>query len=131
MIKNNSITIPISIGELIDKLSILHVKKNKITDIDKLNNVNFEFDLLKTISEKYLLNAEIKKSYEKLISVNQELWDVEDKLRVFEKDKKFDEFFIHNARLVYILNDKRYSIKNNINLLTGSEIKEVKDYVSY
>lgn len=131
MEKNNLITIPVSIGELIDKLSILGVKKLKIADENKLINVNYEYEILENISLKYLSNTEINECYIDLRKINKELWEVEDKLRIFEKNKIFDESFIHNARLVYILNDKRFSIKNKINQLSGSEIKEVKDYVEY
>jgi hypothetical protein len=125
------ISIPVSVGEMIDKLSILQVKKNKVTNEEKLEFINKEFDLLHNFSSEYFKNLEIELIYEKLILVNTNLWDIEDQLRVLEKEKKFDSEFIAFARKVYFTNDERFSLKNQINLLTSSEIREVKDYVKY
>jgi hypothetical protein len=125
------ISIPVSVGEMIDKLSILQVKKIKVTNEEKLEFINKEFDLLYNFSSEFFKNLEIELIYEKLILVNTNLWDIEDQLRVLEKEKKFDSEFIAFARKVYFTNDERFSLKNQINLLTSSEIREVKDYVKY
>jgi hypothetical protein len=125
------ITIPVSIGELIDKLSILQVKRNKITNEDKLEYVNKEFELLYNMSSEYLNQPEIETLYHSLVTVNSNLWDIEDELRVLESEKRFTGKFIDVARKVYFTNDERFILKNKINLLTDSEIKEVKEYVEY
>jgi hypothetical protein len=125
------ISIPVSVGEMIDKLSILQVKKTKVTDEEKLIFINKEFELLYNFSSEYLHNLEIELIYHKLIIVNTNLWDIEDNLRILEKDKKFDNDFIALARKVYFTNDERFRLKNEINLITNSEIREVKDYVKY
>jgi hypothetical protein len=125
------ITIPVSIGELIDKLSILHVKKMKISDKDKLEYVNKEFELLYNMSSEYLSQPEIETLYHSLVTVNSKLWDIEDELRVLEQEKKFTGKFIDVARKVYFTNDERFRLKNEINKFTDSEIREVKDYVKY
>jgi hypothetical protein len=125
------ISIPVSVGEMIDKLSILQVKKTKVTDEEKLIFINKEFELLYNFSSEYLHNLEIELIYHKLIIVNTNLWDIEDNLRILEKDKKFDNDFIVLARKVYFTNDERFRLKNEINLITNSEIREVKDYVKY
>ena len=125
------VSIPVSVGEMIDKLSILQVKKIKVTDEDKLEFINKEFELLYNFSSEYLNNLEIELIYSKLILVNTNLWDIEDKLRILEKEKKFDSEFVASARKVYFTNDERFRLKNEINLLTSSEIREIKDYVKY
>jgi hypothetical protein len=125
------LTVPVSVGELIDKLSILQVKKLKITNPEGLKYVSEEFELLYNQSEVYLQVQEIKSLYESLTEVNSSLWDVEDKLRVFESEKKFDEEFIELSRKVYYTNDERFRLKNEINLITLSKIREVKDYKPY
>jgi len=125
------VTIQISVGELIDKLSILHIKLDKIKDEDKLKLVTREFGLLYNISIPYFKQPDIYDLYKQLIEVNYKLWDVEDKLRVIETEKRFEGEFIDLARKVYYLNDERFEIKNKINNLTSSEIKEVKEYVNY
>ena len=125
------LTVPCSVGELIDKLSILQVKKTKITNPESLKFVSKEFELLYNQSETYFQNNEVKSLYESLTEVNSNLWDVEDKLRVFESEKKFDKEFIELARKVYYTNDERFRLKNEINSITSSEIREVKDYKPY
>jgi hypothetical protein len=125
------ITIPVSVGELIDKLSILHVKKMKISDKDKLEYVNKEFELLYNMSSEYLSQPEIETLYHSLVTVNLKLWDIEDELRVLEMEKRFTGKFIDVARKVYFTNDERFRLKNEINKFTDSEIREVKDYVKY
>lgn len=125
------IYVPASIGELIDKLSILHVKKIRITNSEKLEYVSKEFELLYGLSEVYLQNAEVELLYNSLVDVNVKLWDVEDDIRQHELEKKFNESFIDLARKVYYTNDERFRLKNEINLITQSEIREVKDYKPY
>ena len=119
--------IPISIGELIDKLSVLQVKKNKIYDDSKLCHINKEFDLLYQISSKFF-NDEILLYYQELIVKNTIIWEVEDSLRVCENKNIFDGFFIENARMAYKTNDERFRIKNKINEITNSEIREQKNH---
>ena len=125
------ITIPVSVGELIDKLSILRVKQTKITKPEKLAYVNKEFELLYNFSSVYFNNEEILKLYHELVDTNSKLWDIEDKLRVLETEKNFESEFIELARGVYYTNDKRFVLKNEINEKTSSEIREVKEYVEY
>ena len=125
------IYIPVSVGELIDKLSILQVKKNKISNEEKLILVNKEFELLYNLSSVYLDSNEIETLYHQLCEVNEKLWDVEDELRILETKKLFDLDFIELARKVYFTNDERFRLKNEINLITDSEIREVKEYVKY
>ena len=125
------IYIPVSVGELIDKLSILQVKKNKISNEVKLTLVNKEFELLYNLSSVYLDSNEIETLYHQLCEVNEKLWDVEDELRILETKKSFESDFIELARKVYFTNDERFRLKNEINLITDSEIREVKEYVKY
>jgi hypothetical protein len=125
------IYIPVSVGELIDKLSILQVKKNKISNEEKLILVNKEFELLYNLSSVYLDSNEIETLYHQLCEVNEKLWDVEDELRILETKKSFESDFIELARKVYFTNDERFRLKNEINLITDSEIREVKEYVKY
>jgi Family of unknown function (DUF6165) len=125
------ISVPVSVGEMIDKLSILQVKKTKVKDETKLEFINKEFELLYNLSSSYLDNVEIESIYHELVKVNSKLWDVEDELRIFERDHKFDDEFVTLARKVYFTNDERFRLKNEINLISNSEIREVKDYVKY
>ena len=125
------INVPVSIGEMIDKLSILQVKKTKVQDEKKLEFINKEFELLYNLSSTFLNNVEIEVIYHELVKVNSALWDVEDNLRIFESEKKFDDEFITLARKVYFTNDERFRLKNEINLISKSKIREVKDYVKY
>ncbi len=126
------INVPASIGELFDKITILEIKKKKIKDKVKLKHVNNELLLLNRIVKKKIINK--RKTYNlviKLKNINLKLWNVEDKLRKLEKEKSFKALFIRKARSVYILNDKRSIIKNEINNLTNSEVNEVKSYEKY
>ena len=125
------VKIPVSVGELIDKLSILHVKKTRVFNEQKLAFINDEFQLLYNISSFYLENDKISELYDKLIKVNSKLWDIEDELRIIESTKEFDLTFIDLARKVYYTNDERFLIKNKINELTNSNIREQKDYKNY
>jgi len=122
---------PVSVGEFIDKLSILQVKKTKITNEEKLEYINKEFELLYNLSSVYLEIKELETLYNILVKTNSKLWDIEDKLRVLESEKKFDEHFIELARNVYFTNDERFSLKNQINKITDSEIREIKEYIKY
>jgi hypothetical protein len=122
---------PVSVGELIDKLSILHVKQTKITNEEKLEYINKEFELLYNLSSSFLDNSEIKELYNQLVETNSKLWDIEDRLRVIETEKRFEGEFIDYARKVYFTNDDRFRIKNEINKISNSEIREVKEYVKY
>ena len=126
------IEIPISFGELIDKLTILEIKKSKITNNKKLKNVQLEFELL---NKKYktILNDtnELQVFYDALLKVNSKLWEIEDKIRILENNKEFNEEFIDLARSVYKSNDERFAIKNEINKTFDSEIQEQKEYENY
>jgi hypothetical protein len=125
------ISIPVSIGEIIDKLSILRVKKNMITDEEKLTFVNKEFDLLNDLSSDFLSDSQIYDLYNKLCITNSKLWHIEDELRVLEKNKSFGDEFVELARSVYFTNDERFELKNEINRKTNSSIKEIKEYINY
>lgn len=125
------ISVPVSVGELIDKLSILHVKQTKISNQEKLSYINKEFELLYNMSSYYLNDLEISKLYHQLVEVNMKLWEIEDELRILESKDIFDESFIQLARKVYFTNDERFSLKNKINDLTNSEVREQKEYVEY
>lgn len=128
-----NINIPISYGELVDKLTILEIKQQKIENQDKLKNINNEYLELDEVA-KYLKNIdkiEYENFYKKLLEVNLGLWEIEDKIRILEKDKNFDNEFIELARKVYFTNDKRFEIKSEINKHFGSEFFEEKQYVEY
>jgi hypothetical protein len=125
------IYVPVSVGELIDKLSILQVKKVKISNEEKLVLVNKEFELLYNLSSVYLDSPDIEALYHQLCDINERLWDIEDRLRVIETEKRFEGEFVDQARRVYFTNDERFRLKNEINQITDSEIREVKDYVKY
>lgn len=118
----------ISIGELLDKLSILEIKKNEIKNQQKLKYVEDEYDTLYLLSSNFLLDLNIKHFYTELSIINKKLWDIEEKIRKKERDKVFDLDFIETARSVYKTNDRRFEIKNEINKLTNSKIKEQKNY---
>ncbi len=121
--------IEVSIGEIVDKLSILDIKRRKITNNDKLFNIENEYNYLHKIVFTDL-NINIR-DYERLLIINEELWDIEDQIRIKEKNKDFDEDFIQLARLVYMTNDIRFEIKKVINLKYGSDFFEIKSYESY
>ena len=126
------INIPVSVGELIDKITILEIKKIKIKDKNKLLNVNREYKYLKEILRKKIkISLKIKNEILALKKINLKLWNIEDKKRKAEKNKKFDSAFIKHARNVYIYNDIRAKIKHNINVLAGSKIIEEKSYSRY
>ena len=128
----NKIHIETSAGDLVDKITILEIKKEKISDQKSLDIINIEYSSLKKSMEKSLkINNEIKKLWGQLKEVNLKLWEIEDNKRLAEKNKKFDEKFIELARNVYKCNDARAKIKSKINDITGSQIREVKQYTKY
>ena len=128
----NKIVVEVSVGELLDKISILEIKKEKIKDTEKLRFINNEYDVLK---DQFLKNV---KSDEKLDSlfkflkeINNKLWVIEDDKRLCEKNSDFGDEFIKLSRDVHFLNDERAKIKLEINNHTGSKIKEIKEYTNY
>jgi len=123
------IEIPISLGELLDKLSILMIKSEMISDKEKLKDVAIEEKLLKGKVE--ALGIDSGELFEELLQINKKLWKIEDDIREKERKDEFDKEFIELARSVYITNDQRFDIKNRINLKFGSAIKEVKSYEEY
>ena len=128
----NKIYTEISVGELIDKITILEIKKKKISDANSLVEINKEYSALTDSLEKNIkLNDGLKKLWEELKDVNIKLWNVEDGKRLAEKNKKFDQNFIELARNVYKFNDERARIKSKINELSGSNIKEIKQHPKY
>ena len=126
------IEIPISCGELVDKLTILEIKGQHITESEKLNEVKKEFKEL-SVTFKTLLksNPLLQKYYDQLLNINTELWLIEDEIRVCEKNNDFGDNFIKLARSVYKTNDKRFHLKNDVNELFNSNIKEQKSYKEY
>ena len=122
---------PISLGELVDKISILIIKDKNIDDLDKKNHVNKELSFLKKTLKKYLREEEIKEYLDELIEINSKLWVIEDDIRDCERNKIFDQKFIDLARSVYFTNDIRADIKSKINKNFGSELIEVKSYEKY
>ena len=128
----NKILIEVSVGELLDKISILEIKKEKIKNEDNLKFINDEYLVLKKqLNENIKLNDEIKKLYGELKAINEKLWDIEDNKRMCEKNSDFGESFIKLSRDVHFLNDDRAKIKLEINNKTGSKIKEIKQYTNY
>ena len=127
------IDITVSCGELLDKLSILEIKSKKIKDKDKLKNIAHEKLILSSKAEA-LRNADPNKYqsfFDELLEINQKLWKIEDEIRIFEKDKIFNEKFIELARQVYVTNDLRFDLKNKINIFYKSGIVEEKEYINY
>ena len=128
----NKILIEVSAGELLDKISILEIKKEKIKNIDNLKFINDEYLVLKKqLDENIKLNQEIKTLYGELKAINEKLWNIEDNKRMCEKNSDFGEKFIKLSRDVHFLNDDRARIKLDINNKTGSKIKEIKQYTNY
>ena len=120
------INLPASIGELFDKITILEIKKLKIKDKTKLKIVNQELTLLKkVVLSKKINRRKLAPTIKLLKNINLQLWNVEDKLRIFEKNKSFKKDFVNYARKVYRMNDKRAFLKNEINIKTNSLISEV------
>ena len=130
--KSKKILTEISAGELLDKMTILEIKLDKIRDKENLLEVSKEYESLKEVKNS---NIKLTKDLENLIiqlkEINLKLWDFEDKTRICEKNKDFGQTFINLSRSVYLNNDKRANIKSKINKMLGSNIKEVKQYVNY
>ena len=125
------INTPISLGELVDKISILIIKQKNITDETKLDHVKKELDFLQKTLMNYVQKEEINTYLENLININSKLWNIEDDIRECERKKLFDQSFIDLARSVYFTNDERAKVKNDINKTFGSELVEVKSYEEY
>ena len=125
------INTPISLGELVDKISILIIKQKNITDETKLDHVKKELDFLQKTLMNYVPQEEINNYLENLININSKLWNIEDDIRECERKKLFDQTFIDLARSVYFTNDERAKVKNDINKNFGSELVEVKSYEEY
>ena len=128
-LKKKIINVPISVGELIDKITILEIKKDKLKNL-KLKNILKELSFLRAVLEKnsIFIPDEI---YFQLKSINLKLWDIEDKIRIKEKNKEFDNEFIELARSVYLNNDRRSETKKELNIIFNSEIIEEKSYEKY
>ena len=128
----NKIIVEISIGELLDKISILEIKQEKIKDPEKLKFINNEHSILKDQLEKNMKSDDkLNNLYQSLKEINSKLWVIEDNKRQCEKDKDFGDKFIKLSRDVHFLNDDRAKIKLEINNYTGSSIKEIKEYTNY
>ena len=128
----NKIIVEVSIGELLDKISILEIKKEKIKDPNKLEFINKEHLILKNQLDKSIKKDEkLEKLFQSLKEINAKLWVIEDEKRQCEKDKNFDEKFIKLSRDVHFFNDDRAKIKLEINSHTGSSIREIKEYTNY
>ena len=128
----NKILVEVSVGELFDKISILEIKKDKVKDEEKLKYITDEYNLLKEqMVDKVKLNEKLSGLFDTLKDINSKLWVIEDDKRLCEKNSNFGEKFIKLSRDIHFLNDKRASIKLEINNQTGSKIKEIKEYTSY
>ena len=128
----NKILVEISVGELLDKISILEIKLEKIKDTDKLKFINQEYNVLKKELDKNIKTDEkLGKLFKSLKDINSKLWFIEDDKRTCEKNSDFREKFIKLSRDVHFLNDERAKIKLEINNHTGSKIKEIKEYTNY
>ena len=128
----NKILVEVSVGELLDKISILEIKKDRIKDSDKLKFINDEYEVLKSELEKNIkIDEKLAKFFTALKNVNSKLWIIEDDKRKCEKDSDFGENFIRLSRDVHFFNDTRAKIKLDINNHTGSKIREIKEYTNY
>jgi hypothetical protein len=128
----NKILVEVSVGELLDKISILEIKQEKIKDSEKLKFINEEHSILKNqFNNNVKSDQKLNELFESLKQINAKLWIIEDDKRLCEKEKDFTETFIKLSRDVHFLNDDRAKIKLEINNHTGSKIKEIKEYTSY
>ena len=128
----NKILIEVSVGELLDKISILEIKQEKIKNTEKLKFINEEHSILKDqLNKNVKSDQKLNELFETLKKINAKLWIIEDDKRQCEKDKDFNEKFIKLSRDVHLLNDERAKIKLEINNLSGSKIKEIKEYTNY
>ena len=127
-----ALKVDVSAGEFLDKLTILEIKSERIKDEDKLSNVRKELELLqRTWGESKLSRTDVAKQVDELKTINERLWDVEDRVRVKEAAQTFDDEFVQLARSVYRLNDKRAAVKREINRMLGSDLTEEKSYPDY
>ncbi len=128
----NKILVEVSVGELLDKISILEIKQEKIKDAESLKFITDEYNVLKAELDKNIKTDEkLKNLFNSLKEINSKLWVIEDDKRICEKNKDFGEKFIKLSRDIHFLNDNRAKIKLEINNHTGSKIKEIKEYVNY
>ena len=128
----NKIIVEVSIGELLDKISILEIKQEKIKNAESLKFIKYEYNILKAELDKNVKNDDkLKNLFNSLKEINSKLWVIEDDKRMCEKNKEFAEKFIKLSRDIHFLNDNRAKIKLEINNHTGSKIKEIKEYTSY
>ena len=128
----NKILVEVSVGELLDKISILEIKKNNIKDLDKIKFINDEYVILKNEFEKNVqIDDKIENLFKSLKEINGKLWNIENEKRLCEKNLDFGEKFIKTSRDIHFLNDERGKIKLEINNHTGSKIKEIKEYTKY
>ena len=128
----NKILVEVSVGELLDKISILEIKQEKIKDPEKLNFINEEHSILKDqLNDNVKIDKKLTELFESLKQINAKLWVIEDDKRQCEKEKDFTDTFIKLSRDVHFLNDDRAKIKLEINNHTGSKIKEIKEYTNY
>ena len=128
----NKILVEVSVGELLDKISILEIKKEKISNAESLEFINREYSVLKEQLNKNVKSDEkLNKLFESLKKINAKLWGIEDQKRLYEKNSDFWENFIKVSRDIHFLNDDRSKIKLEINKYTGSKIREIKEYTSY
>ncbi len=131
-IESKKILSEISVGELLDKMSILEIKLEKIKNEESRKEIDREYQMLKELQKsKMEMTNEIETLFKDIKKVNSNLWNIEDKLRICEKNKDFSQDFIELARSVYFNNDKRSKIKSEMNKISGSNIKEIKQYVNY
>ena len=128
----NKILVEVSVGELLDKISILEIKKKKIKDLEKLKFINDEYNILKDQLDKNVKpNQKLEKLFQSLKEINAKLWVNEDAKRLCEKNSDFGDKFIKLSREIHFLNDDRSKVKLEINNYTGSKIKEIKEYTNY
>ena len=128
----NKILVEVSVGELLDKISILEIKKKKIKDLEKLKFINDEYNILKDqLNKNVKSNEKLEKLFQSLKEINARLWVIEDDKRLCEKNSDFGDKFIKLSREIHFSNDKRSKVKLEINNHTGSKIKEIKEYTKY
>ena len=128
----NKILVEVSVGELLDKISILEIKKKKIKDLEKLKFINDEYNILKDqLNKNVKSNEKLEKLFQSLKEINARLWVIEDTKRLCEKNSDFGDKFIKLSRDIHFLNDDRSKVKLEINNHTGSKIKEIKEYTNY
>ena len=128
----NKIIVEVSVGELLDKITILEIKKEKIKDNESLKFINDEYNILKYEFDKNIkFDEKLKKLFNSLKDINSKLWSIEDEKRMCEKNSDFGDLFIKISREIHFLNDERSKVKLEINSYTGSKIREIKKYTDY